>query len=190
MSVAELLKYEGPARAEVLEGIAYNLFGEDEAYDWQIGEIETWGVRRIAIPSLTNRAGGYTTELAIQNVVANPGFTDFALYFYDQNGLIDYVCEKLNQKQVEYVAINTWGFIAPHFEGSAVISATRWTHAGNNPTGKSVGLAAVAVERVGTVLSQDIPGDESSGVQGFPIHRPFRFLREFEPPACPGQPGQ
>jgi uncharacterized repeat protein (TIGR01451 family) len=188
MSVAELLKYEGPARAEVLEGIAYNLFGEDEAYDWQIGEIETWGVRRIAIPSLTNRAGGYTTELAIQNVVANPGFTDFALYFYDQNGLIDYVCEKLNQKQVEYVAINTWGFIAPHFEGSAVISATRWTHAGNNPTGRSVGLAAVAVERVGTVLSQDIPGDESSGVQGFPIHRPFRFLRAFEPPACPGQP--
>jgi uncharacterized repeat protein (TIGR01451 family) len=188
MSVAELLKYEGPARAEVLEGIAYNLFGEDEAYDWQIGEIETWGVRRIAIPSLTNRAGGYTTELAIQNVVANPGFTDFAIYFYDQNGLIDYVCEKLNQKQVEYVAINTWGFIAPHFEGSAVISATRWTHAGNNPTGRSVGLAAVAVERVGTVLSQDIPGDESSGVQGFPIHRPFRFLRAFEPPACPGQP--
>ncbi len=184
MSVAELRKYEGPARQEILEGIAYNLFGEDEAYDWQAGQIETWGVRRIAIPTMSNRAGGYTTELAIQNVNPNPGYTDFAIYFYDQNGLIDYVCEKLNEKQVEYIPINTWGFIPPNFEGSAVISATYWTQAGLNGTGKSVGLAAVAVERAGTVLSQDIPGDESSGVQAIPIHKPFQFLRAIDLPIC------
>ena len=129
-----------------------------------------------------------TTELAIQNVNPNPGFTDFAVLFYDQNGLVDYVCEKLNQKQVEYVPINTWGFIAPRFEGSAVISATYWTHYGANPTGKSVGLAAVAIERSGATLSMDIPGDESAGASGIPIHKPFKFLREIDIPRCPGQP--
>jgi hypothetical protein len=184
MSVAELVKYEGPARAEPMEAIAYNLFGEDEAFDWQEGEIEAWGVRRIGLPLVDRESQrGATTEIAIQNVVPIPGFTDFAIYFYDQNGVIDTVCEKLNEKQVEYVDIAQWGFIASRFHGSAVISVTRWNHlvGGRNV----VGLAAILVERSGTTLSTDLPGDESAGSQGFPMHRPFTFLRDV--PACPGQ---
>jgi len=185
MSVAELVKYEGPARAEPLEAMAYNLFGEDEAYDWQTGDVESWGVRRIGLPLVDRESQGRsTTEIAIQNVVPVPGFTDFAIYFYDQNGLIDHVCEKLNEKQVEYVDIAQWGFIASRFHGSAVIAATDWNHqvGGQNV----VGLAAVLVERSGATLGSDAPGDESAGVQGIPLHRPFKFLRDL--PACPGQP--
>jgi hypothetical protein len=185
MSVAELVKYEGPARSEPMEAIAYNLFGEDEAFDWQEGEIASWGVRRIGLPLVDRESQrGSTAEMAIQNVVPVPGFTDFAIYFYDQNGVIDTVCEKLNEKQVEYVDIAQWGFIASRFHGSAVISATGWTH---QVDGRNVvGLAAVLVERSGTTLSTDIPGDESAGSQGFPVHRPFKFLRDV--PTCPGQP--
>jgi hypothetical protein len=181
LSVAELIRYEGPARAVALEGLAYNLFGEDEAFDWQVGEITTWGVGLIAIPSLNRWGDEVTTELAIQNVVPKPGKTDFAIYIYDQNGVIDYVCQTLNQKQVEYINLDTWGIIPAYFEGSAVISATHWQHEGSG----SWGLAAVKVERIGTVLSHDIPGDESTGTRGFPLHRPFTFLRPEDVPECP-----
>ena len=95
---------------------------------------------------------GIQTELAIQNVVPKPGFTDFAIYLYDQNGLLDYVCEKLNEKQVEYIDLSTWGWVQPGFKGSAVISATFWEHdvfGGNGQFLRNVvGLAALKIERV------------------------------------------
>ncbi|MFN8422811.1 MAG: hypothetical protein U0470_05225 [Anaerolineae bacterium] len=37
-----------------------------------------------------------------------PGFTDLIIYIFDQNGLMDYVCQKLNEKQVEYIDLQTW----------------------------------------------------------------------------------
>jgi len=191
--VAMLIKYDGPEMSRMLESIAYNLFPEYQAYDWQLGENQDWGVGLIGIPSLIKRGLGITTELAIQNVVPKPGFTDFAMYIYDQNGLIDFVCEKLNEKQSEYINLDAWGYINPGFKGSAVISATFWEHDVFSSTGgflrNVVGLAAVKVERSGTVLGADIPGDESAGSEGFPISRVWGF--DFEgpqAPTCPGQP--
>jgi len=191
--VAMLIKYDGPEMNQMLESIAYNLFPEYQAYDWQLGENEGWSVGLIGIPSLIKRGLGITTELAIQNVVPKPGFTDFAMYIYDQNGLIDFVCEKLNEKQSEYINLDAWGYINPGFKGSAVISATFWEHDVFSSTGgflrNVVGLAAVKVERSGTVLGADIPGDESAGSEGFPISRVWGF--DFEgpqAPTCPGQP--
>jgi hypothetical protein len=135
-----------------------------------------------------------TTEIAIQNVVAKPGFTDFALYIYDQNGLLDFVCEKLHEQQVEYINLDNWGFIHPGFKGSAVISATFWEH--DVFTGQGdfvnnvVGLAAVAVERSGTVLGEQIPGDEAAGGAAFPVLDPgFGLASPLLVPHCPGQPG-
>ena len=61
-------------------------------------------------------------------MVPKPGFTDFAIFIYDQNGLLDYVCQKLNEKQVEYINLQTWGYVNPGFKGSAIISATFWEH--------------------------------------------------------------
>ena len=183
--------------------MTYNLFPEDQAFNWQLGAGDGGlqsGVAVIGIPSLLKdlKGTGYTTELAIANLVPKPGFTDFAIYIYDQNGLLDFVCEKLNEKQVEYINLDTWGYVNPGFKGSAVISATFWEHPvlgttpGSGVVRNLVGLAAVKVERSGTVLSNDIPGDEASASEGFPIAGPWNWETwqgfDFEgfTPECPG----
>jgi hypothetical protein len=201
-AVAELIQYSSPARTTPLQALAYNLFPQEQAYVWQTGAgaggLES-GVGLIGIPSLLQRGNslGIQTELAIQNVVPKPGFTDFAIFVYDQNGLLDYVCEKLNEKQVEYIDLSTWGWVQPGFKGSAVISATFWEHDVFGATGaflrNVVGLAAVKIERVVPTGSLPTPGDLAAGSEGFPIppiqtgqNPTFDF--EGFPPVCPGVP--
>jgi hypothetical protein len=195
-AVAQLIKYADVTRARPLEAVAYTLLPEQRAYDWQIGS--GWGglysgVGRIGIPSLMKDVGGIglTTEIAIANLVAKPGFTDFIIYIYDQNGLVDGFCEKLHSQQVEYldVAANM-AFLPSGFKGSAVISAVFWEHdvfdGGGRFLRNLVGLAAVKVERSATVLGTDVPGDESAGNQGIPIIGPFHYSGPL--PECPGVP--
>ena len=210
VSVAELIRFDGPAQTVLLEGVTYNLFPEQQAFIWQIGEggggLES-GVGLIGIPSFMNNMGGcgetgLTTELAIQNVVPKPGFTDFAMFIYDQNGLLDFVCEKLNEKQVEYINVADWNYINDGFKGSAVISATFWEHGvfdGEGPVRNLVGLAAVKVERFNWPLvpstdpADDAPGDQASASEGFPINGPWNFADpinfDFEGPQAPTCPG-
>jgi hypothetical protein len=196
-AVAQLIQYTDVARSDAQEAIAYNLFPEQLAFDWQLGSgsggLES-GVGRIGIPSfLKDRDNtGVTSELAIANVVSKPGITNFAMFIYDQNGLIDYICETLSSGQVEYINLANWGFVNPGFRGSAVISATFWEHdvfdSRGGFTRNLVGLAAVKVERSGTTLASPIPGDESAGNAGFPIPGPLPFNGPAAP-RCPGQPG-
>ena len=132
-----------------------------------------------------------TTEIAITNLVPKPGFTDCAIFVYDQNHLIDYVCQKLNEKQVEYINLATWGWIDNGFYGSAVVSAVFWEHDVFDGRGvferNLVGLGAVGVERIGGVLGgADVPGDESKGWEAFPI---FDHFKAPITPSCPGVPG-
>jgi subtilisin family serine protease len=181
LSVADLIRFEGPARTQTLEAISYNLFGECEVFRWQAGDNSGTGL--IGIPSILKDSDGVTSEIAIQNVNPNPGYTDFVIYVYDQNGLLGYVCEKLNEKQVEYINLDSWGYVSPGFTGSWVIEAVYTNQGGAT----NYGLAAVAIERVGTVLSNDIPGDESKGYEGIPVTGPFDF-EGHQPPVCPGQP--
>ena len=173
--VAHLVRYSDPTAAVPLEAVSYNLFPEPQSFDWQLGP---QGIGLIGIPSLLKNRAGLSTEIAIQNVNPNPGFTDFAVYLYDANGLIDVICEKLSSLNVEYLNVNNWGILNPGFGGSAVISAV-YTNQGG------FGLTAVAVQRVGTQLQFDVPGDESSGHEAFPITGDF----EFEGPAAPNCPG-
>ena len=156
----------------------------------------------IAIPSLIKdlEGTGVTTEMAIANVVPKPGFTDFAIFIYDQNGLLDYVCQKLNEKQVEYIDLQTWGYINNGFKGSAIISAVFWEHDVFDGTGfflrNLVGLGAVSVERSKTRLGEDIAGDEAAGSRGIPFRQSdiedeefeFGFMPEGRIPDCPGVP--
>jgi hypothetical protein len=188
----------------LLEGVAYNLFREQQAFDWQLGSGKgglASGVGLIGIPSFMNNMSGggetgLTTELAIANLVPKPGFTDFAIYIYDQNGLLDYVCEKLNEKQVEYINVaDDWNYINDGFKGSAVISATFWEHDVFDGRGQFVrnlvGLAAVKVERFNWPLvpstdpADDAPGDQASASEGFPVPGVFDFEGP-QAPACPG----
>ena len=204
VGVATLIKYGDAQRADTREAIAYNLLPEHKIYDWQIGlgagNLST-GVGLIAIPSLLRDLDGtgVTSELAIANIVPKPGFTDFAIYIYDQNGLMDYVCQKLNEKQVEYIDLQSWGYVNEGFKGSAIISAVFWEHDVFDGTGQFlrnlVGLGAVAVERSKTRLGEDIAGDEAAGARGIPFKQSdvedeefeFTFLGPFAP-LCPGVP--
>ncbi|MFQ5855257.1 MAG: hypothetical protein ACE5LU_06405 [Anaerolineae bacterium] len=197
VSVAQLIRYGDPGMTSVLEAAAYNLFTEPQVFDWQLGSGYGGlysGVGLIGIPSLLKdlRNTGVTTELAIMNAVPKSGFTDFAIFIYDQNGLLDFVCEKLNEKQVEYINLNDWGYINAGFKGSAVISATFWEHDVFDGYGgfarNLVGLAAVKIERQGTVLGNDIPGDEAAASEGFPVYGRFNFFDGHAQAACPGQP--
>ncbi len=202
VGVATLMKYGDVARTETQQAIAYNLLVEHKAYIWQAGAGAgglSSGVGLIAIPSLLKDldGSGVTSETAIMNLVAKPGFTDFAIYIYDQNGLLDFICEKLHSRQVEYIDLQTWGYVNNGFKGSAVISATFWEHDVFDPDGRFVrnlvGLGAVMVERTGTRLGEDIPGDEAAGDRGIPFALttagkkptwcPGGFI-----PRCPGQP--
>ena len=206
VAVATLIKYNDAARTETTEAIAYNLLPEHKVYDWQIGfgggSLDS-GVGLIAIPSLLKDldGSGLTSELAIANVVPKPGFTDLAIYIFDQNGMLDYICQKLSAKQVEYIDLQTWGYVNPGFKGSAIISAQFWEHDVFDDTGfflrNLVGLGAVAVERNGTRLGEDAPGDEAAGARGIPFSNPRTedeedlgfehcFMADF--PICPGTP--
>jgi hypothetical protein len=195
-AVATLVKYNDPSRTLITEAVAYNLVPEYQSFQWQLGPNQPCPgpgcVGLIGIPSfLKDRVGtGVTTELAIQNVVPKPGFTDFALFIFDQNGLLDYVCEKLNEKQVEYINLANWGYINPGFKGSAVISAVFWEHDVFDPRGRFarniLGLAAVSIERTGAFQGEDVPGDEAAGSEGFPIlDASFRFSGP-RAPRCTG----
>ena len=201
VAVATLIKYADAQRSETREAIAYNLLPEHKIFDWQLGYggggLDS-GIGLIAIPSLLAdlEATGVTSELAITNIVPKPGFTDFVIYVYDQNGLLDYVCQKLNEKQVEYIDLQTWGYINHGFKGSAIISAFFWEHDVFADDGRFlrnlVGLGAVAIERSKTTLGKDIPGDEAAGDRGIPFRQSdiedeefeFAFLGEF--PSLPG----
>ncbi|HRA19889.1 MAG TPA: hypothetical protein PLZ56_05560, partial [Anaerolineae bacterium] len=201
VGVATLMKYGDVARTEAQQAIAYNLLPEHKAYKWQIGGRSNGGLESgvglIAVPSLLKDldGSGVTSELAIMNLVAKPGFTDFAIYIYDQNGLLDFVCQKLSDRQAEYIDLQTWGYVSNGFKGSAIISATFWEHEVVDEVGfvlrNLVGLGAVSVERTGTRFGEDIPGDEAAGDRGIP----FALTQDVDwcpggdgLPRCPGQP--
>ena len=202
--VALLTQYSDATRTDTRQGIAYNLLPEHKIYDWQIGSAgggTDSGVALVAIPSMLKdtTGNGVNSELSVANIVPKPGFTDFAIFLYDQNGLIDYVCQKLNEKQVEYIDLVTWGYVNPRFKGSAIISATFWEHDVFDADGhflrNLVGLGAVVVERTGTLLGEDIPGDEAAGDRGIPFRMPDidaqlcpLALTANKVPLCPGLP--
>ncbi len=192
-SVVLLEKWADPARSERREAVAYNALTEQVAFDWQVGKLAGGtqsGSAVLAVPLLAKGNRGVNSELAITNLVTKPGFTDFAIILYDQNALIDFVCQKLHDRQVEYIDLATWGYVPQRFLGSAVISATFWEHEVFDPNGgfqrNLVGLGGVVVERInGTLGAPDVPGDESKAFEAVPI---FDFFTPQRKPTCTGQP--
>jgi hypothetical protein len=192
-TVVLLEKWSDPARTTRREAVAYNGQTECLLYDWQVGSGKGGtqsGSAVFAVPLLSKGNRGVNSELAITNLVAKPGFTDFAIFLYDQNGRLDFVCEKLHDRQVEYIDLATWGYVPPNFLGSAVVSATFWEHDVFDPSGNFVrnlvGLGGVVVERVGARQGEpDLPGDESKAFEAVPVFDHFLHERY---PNCPGAP--
>jgi subtilisin-like proprotein convertase family protein len=179
-----LTRYADAARSQTRERLAYELLTAEEAMGWQ-GLQESWnldhGAGRIAVPSLVRSAGpvGASSKLAIANLVTQPGFTYFAVLLYDQNGLLDYVCLKVNEKAVEYIDLQTWDYVNPGFKGSTIVSATSWEHVVYSPSGEMIrnelGLGAVAVQHLDSPTGADLPGDEAAAVVGMPVPAPLEF---------------
>jgi hypothetical protein len=48
---------------------------------------------------------------------------------------VDFPCQNLTEKQVEYINLATWGYVNPRFNGSAIVSATFWEHDVFDPVG-------------------------------------------------------
>jgi hypothetical protein len=137
--------------------------------------------RRVAIPSL-RKLGDSATEIGIANLVTTPGFTDFAIYIFDQNGLLDFLCQKLTEKSVEYIDLMRWGYVNTGFRGSAMLSAVYWEHEVSNPDGSlkanPVSLGAVIINRD----RAEVPArDQAEAMNGVPITIP----RAFGMPSCP-----
>ncbi|MCB0216898.1 MAG: DUF11 domain-containing protein, partial [Chloroflexi bacterium] len=188
-SVVLLERWSDPARTTRREAVAYNA-NTETIYDWQVGSRKggvTDGSAVFAVPLLAKGNRGINSEIAITNLVPKPGFTDFAIFLYDQNGLLDFVCQSLHDRQVEYIDLSTWGLVPPNFLGSMVVSATFWEHevfdGQGNFVRNLVGLSGTAVERVGASSgSADLPGDESKAFEAFPL---FDFFLKERRPDCP-----
>ena len=153
-AVAEFTLREGPDQS-VTDSFAYRLLRDQEVFAWPSGAGEgglASGIGAIALPDLTKSrsAPRHSTQLMIANMVPLPGFTDFAIVISDQNGVLDYVLEKLNERQVEYVDLDTWGYVNDGFQGSAVLSAMFWEHDVFDDEGEHVrnlvGLSAVLAD--------------------------------------------
>ncbi len=106
----------------------------------------------VAVPRLIRGADGAGTasELAVTNLAPTPGETQFAVLVFDRNGLVGHFCETLRERQTAYYDLRQWDFVDAGFVGSAVISATAWSHVVPDRAGDLhdvVALGAVAVER-------------------------------------------
>ncbi len=84
----------------------------------------------LALPCLRAREDA-TGRLSIQNQSLDPGFATMAVYLYDANGLLDFLCIELHDH--EMAAIDLSSFVQPGFRGSAVISADHWEHIAFQP---------------------------------------------------------
>jgi|GEM_PF-1655716 len=186
-------RWSDPARTTRREAIAYNGQSECLLYDWQLGSGTggtASGAAVLALPLIAKYNRGIKSEFAVTNLVPKPGFTDFVIFIYDQNGLIDQICQKITEKQVDYVDLDGYGNINRGFLGSAVISAVFWEHdvfdARGNFERNVVGLGATAIERIGSTSgATDAPGDESKGYEAFPV---FDFFAPEDALSCPGMP--
>jgi hypothetical protein len=131
-----------------------------------------------ALPGLVKGRtdGTPSTQLALVNLVEQPGYTDFAVFLFDQNGLLDVTCEKLAAGDVSFIDLMQWGILPPGFRGSAIISAVWWEHEVFSPTGmfmrNPVGLSAVMFNRV-LAAEGGMASAISDAIEAIPIAEPY-----------------
>ena len=126
----------------------------------------------IGIPSLIKQRGDrvlgnqVSNSVSIYNAATKPGFTDFVLYIYDQNGMLDFICQKLHRGSTEYIETEVWGYIAPNFRGSALVSAFFWEHGVFDDQGQLIGdeLFLIASQTAGWQAAADRTGMGGIGI--------------------------
>jgi hypothetical protein len=198
-AVAEITHRPGPSGQPSPDRVAYNLLSEKQTFDWPSGHdgpgIES-GAAVLAIPNLSNAAdqSGARTEIAVANVVPQPGATNVAVLLFDQNGVVGVQCRQLQQLEVAYLHLGEWRHVSPDFIGSAIISATTWRHPVYDLRGQVVrslvGLAAAVVQfdAPSGDGSADLAGDESSATTGVAVRDVGRHFAATLTAAAGGAP--
>ena len=151
--VVTMFRYANRHRGEILEAAAYNLKTEPTGFDWPVGAEAGGlgsGVGVVAVPDLRIEGAeiGKESALAVANLVPAPGETEVAIIAYDQNGGVKVRCWSIGARDILYADLAALD-LPSDFRGSAVISATRWSHEVADPDGGGrrplVGLSAALV---------------------------------------------
>ena len=158
------------------------------AWSMAAGERAQSGAALFGLPSIGRdlpSATGATraSRILLHNSAEIPGFTDLAVYLYDQNGFLDVSCEKLNQRQVTVMDLQTLGFLSDGLRGSALVSAAFWEHDVFAPDGghlRNVVSLLAAVQEPVPMFSD--PGFHQGLAAG---KREAGFAASAALPACP-----
>jgi hypothetical protein len=135
---------------------------------------------------------GLTSELAVTNVVAEPGHTDVAVLLYDQNALLNVLCRRLEAGATASIDLQQTPSVIEGFLGSALVSAAAWTHQSAPPAAPRplVGLSGLLVTRRYPVPGEDILGDTIGATVARPLMLPagagIEGWRTLDP-LCPGE---
>jgi hypothetical protein len=132
-------------------------------------ELAALGQGRLALPFLNAdlRGTGEVGEIAIANLARSPGETQMAVMIFDANGLREELCLSLQFGETRYLDLARIPFLPDGFSGSALVSATSWSHDGGSPD--AVGLLALAIQRNGAPFGEPRPGDPSAATLAMPL---------------------
>lgn len=156
------------------------------------GERAQSGAALFGLPSIGGDPRGAASaprasRILLHNSVEVPGFTDFAVYLYDQNGFLGLSCQKLNARQVTVMEPQTLDFLRTGLRGAALVSATYWEHevfAADGRLLRNVVALQGAVEEPGLVFSD--PGFHQGLAGG---KREAGFAASAALPVCPAAGG-
>ncbi len=143
VALVETLRRDGDGR--VLEASRYPL---EPDLPWIYP-----GAKLLSLPILTHAPGSGLSPatVSLHNANLYPGFTDLALYLFDQNGYVQQTCQRLTAGQTLDVQPAALPLLADGFQGSATISASHWEHPVpgpvSDPEANRPNLTAALVER-------------------------------------------
>jgi hypothetical protein len=200
-AVAEMRSLEEIAGTTRLAStLAVNLLPEARVFDWPDGGAGGMGTGLANGAALLAWPGaerdplgwGLAGGLVISNAVPQPGHTDVAVLLYDQNALLAVLCRRLEAGASTSIDFLQTPAVIDGFKGSALVSATAWTHrtAAPAPDKPLVGLTALLVSRQELDWTQNRPGDALGAAAGQPL--PPAASPGFEGwrtsvPLCPGE---
>lgn len=192
-AVAEVRQRNVNVPADTLQGVSVNLQPMPAASDAPPPSGVGPGHGLLAVPIVADdlNGTGLATELVIANTIDAPGSTDVAVLVYDQNALVNVQCRALGPGATAYLDLRATHGVVSGFKGSAVVSATAWSHTTELRQGVAqavVGLMAAGVVRTGSQPGKDIPGDETGMTAAIAL--PAEAWRGFESmrvavPLCP-----
>ena len=189
-------RYADVTRTTVLEAASAPLLaGPEPASERPCPSLDCAGL--VALPELRKalEVYGRRSELAITNLVDAAGATDLAVYLFDENGMLDFLCLRLPHRQSAYLNLDAYAFLRPGFRGGAVVSAVAWRHvgaeeadveSGARPLGSHApALAVSALQRTRVTLGEASPDDGALARLGTPILRSPGDCRDAGWPRCP-----